>query len=512
MGIEIRPAAVAAQIEAKAAVLSALLDEVAAKRAAARGFADDRVLSGAGYDAARQRVGSYDALLGAIETSVQRTMQVDARVAAALSERFGGMARASEDEWAQKQCEAEERARWLEGSLCWLRGLPTRSWQLERVYADAAEAAREHASAAGEMLSKIYSYCAETNGAYEGPLAELNASIARGCAAFASSGYGSVPGRWGALDASWLADLGRSAAEVGEQTRLEASANDPSAVFLSEDGKAVYVAGRKIAVEGAEPGLLSEELAGALAEAGLGAAFDLAALKAALDGEADAAAVLRAVGIEKPGRYRFTADGKVVFEGFSMAEGAKRMTTRVNVENVSEHARPAAVFESERVDAAGKSKAAGAKAGGTLLGGFFAAVGAAGAYGKAYDAGEGKDEDRRRSDAEAAVVGSLVSSGAGAVGAAAVGAIGGFVAGWFSAGPVPAVVGIAAGAAGGVGASYAAEYALKTDFDGDGEPTQSDIDEWWYSDGGHDAVDRAFNDYPEAYWDQLANAPTGMAR
>lgn len=506
MGIEIRPSAVMGQIGTKAGMLDALLGEVRSKRSAAQSFVNDSFLSGAGYDAAKQRVSSYDALFGAIEVSVARTKQVDARVSSALSGYFGGCGRVSEDEWREKQREAEQRYVSLEGTLNWLRRQPVRMWWSEWSYSSAMNSARESASYAGDMLSKIYSYCDETNGAYGGELAGLNACIARGCAAFSSSGY-SVAGGWGKLDQSWQTDLRAKASKVAEEVYLQDSRDNPESVYLSGDGQYVYISGSKVSIEGADPDEFVQKLISSLVEGGVGVTIDLEALKTSLTGKTDALDILHAVGINKPGTYRFTPDGKIIFSDYAMVKGAK-MTTRINVENISKYARPSAVFNAESIKSSANAKATGLKIGGGLLTGIFSVISAAGAYDKAYKSSEGKSEDRRRSDAEAAVVGSLAGSGTGVIVGAGVGA----VAGTSIGGPVGAVVGIVGGTVAGGFATWGVESALETDFDGDGKSTQADIDEWWYSEGGHGALDWLLHDCAEAYWNQLTTAPTGMAR
>ncbi|OUO88921.1 hypothetical protein B5F40_11985 [Gordonibacter sp. An230] len=496
MTIEIRPAAVMEQIERKKEALEALRDEAASKLLSVEGFSQDTLLTGAGWQASKDRIASYGALLSALTTAAERTMQADERVSSALAGYFEGCERVSEREWLDRQSDALSQARLMEERARWALHGTVGSAGLARMYEEAAAFAYDAANLAGDMLSKVYSYCDETNGAYEGDLADLTSCLARGCAAVSSSGFDAEAGRWGALDMSWSVELREKAAKVADQVLLEATRKEPGMVCVSEDGAWAYVSGKRFPLAGTASGLLSSELIAALAETGLGASIDLAALKAELDGKATASDVLRAVGIEKAGTYRFTSDGKIVFSGFTMAEGAQKMTTRISADNIGKHARPGAVFAAEEVEAAAKAKASGLRAGGGLLSMFFVGAGAASAYGSTYKEGEGKDEDRRRSDAEAAAIGSLAAAGAGA--------LEGAVAGLALGGPAGVVVGAVVGLV----FSQGVETYLESDLDGDGRTVQGDIDEWWYAGGGH-----AFaNGCAEAFWEQLVTAPTGMAR
>lgn len=248
MGIEIRPAAVMGQVRAKAGLLGSLLSEVQDKRAASQGFSEDGLLSGRGWDAARERVSSYALLLSSLEASVRRTLQIDAGVSAALAGYFGGCAYVSEDEWLERKSEALSRCDWLEGSLRQMRRLSSRDLRCERLYAASIRFAQDSASFAGDMLSKIYSYCSQTNGAYA-EVGDLNACIARGASAFSASGYSAKAGRWGELDTSWRAELAVRGAKVAEAVMLEESRSDPEAVFVSGDRQYVYYQGRKWRIE-----------------------------------------------------------------------------------------------------------------------------------------------------------------------------------------------------------------------------------------------------------------------
>lgn len=98
------------------------------------------------------------------------------------------------------------------------------------------------------MLSKIYSYCSQTNGAYA-EVGNLNACMIKGASALAASGYSAKAGCWGALDASWRTELAVRGAKVADAVMLEEPRPDPEAVFVSGDRQYVHHQGRKWSIE-----------------------------------------------------------------------------------------------------------------------------------------------------------------------------------------------------------------------------------------------------------------------
>ena len=211
MPIEIRPAAVAAQIEEKARALRAALrslDQVDLAISSFSGSGDS--LKGAGYDAARSHMGQYTQLVDAVRRSINATLDADGAVRGALGG-FGGAGRVSEAEWREKLNDAERHISSLQAQARALaQSTPPTAAGLEcelMSINDSVRHWRRQADEAGRMLSRIYDYCAATNGAYEGKVEEINAMASAGAARFAGCGF-SVSGgavSWDPIDeGSWL--------------------------------------------------------------------------------------------------------------------------------------------------------------------------------------------------------------------------------------------------------------------------------------------------------------------
>lgn len=132
--------------------------------------------------------------------------------------------------------------------------------QIIAMYRIAMDTAMENCNFAGDMLSKIYSYCQETNSVYEGGLAELNLYIAQGCAAFAAAGFNGDTGRWNVLDTSWQRPLATKALSVVETTLINRSLANPDQPYLSPDCQYIYCNGEKWRIDGGSvPGYVSKE-------------------------------------------------------------------------------------------------------------------------------------------------------------------------------------------------------------------------------------------------------------
>ena len=206
MRIEIRPAAVAAQIDEKARILRAALgslDQIELAISALSGSGDS--LTGAGYDAARAHMSRYGQLVGTAKRSISATLDADGAVRRALGG-FGGAGRVSEAEWREKLNDAERQISSLQAQARALaQSAPPTAAGLEcelMAVKGSVQAWRRLADEAGRMLSRIYSYCEATNGAHEGRAGQVNAMAAAGAARFAGCGF-SVSGgavSWDPID------------------------------------------------------------------------------------------------------------------------------------------------------------------------------------------------------------------------------------------------------------------------------------------------------------------------
>ncbi len=208
MSIEIRPTAVTSQIEEKARILRAARNSLDQVEVALNEFASSEdSLKGAGYDAARAHMGEYSVLIETVRRSIDTTLDADGVVRRAL-DAFGGAGRVSEEEWRQKLNEAEQQISSLRAqanSLVQSTSPVAAGLECELMSINGSiQAWRRQANEAGRMLSRIYSYCEETNGAHEGKVEQINAMAAAGAVQFAECRF-SVSGSavsWIAIDHS----------------------------------------------------------------------------------------------------------------------------------------------------------------------------------------------------------------------------------------------------------------------------------------------------------------------
>ncbi len=208
MSIEIRPTAVTSQIEEKARILRAARNSLDQVEVALNEFASSEdSLKGAGYDAARAHMGEYSVLIETVRRSIDTTLDADGVVRRAL-DAFGGAGRVSEEEWRQKLNEAEQQISSLRAqanSLVQSTSPVAAGLECELMSINGSiQAWRRQANEAGRMLSRIYSYCEETNGAHEGKVEQINAMAAAGAVQFAGCKF-SVSGgavSWSVIDHS----------------------------------------------------------------------------------------------------------------------------------------------------------------------------------------------------------------------------------------------------------------------------------------------------------------------
>lgn len=206
--IQIRPSAVQAQIEGKYGVMSALSDECERIGRAAQSFADEEALTGPGWDVAKSRIAAYSKLTAAMVYACGIIGIADRHVFSALSSRFGSTSAVDEEEWLQMQQEARHMLAQAESILSSSTSRGTGQDGALGEYASAIPGYLERIRRAGEVLSKIYSYCEETNGLYsDDELSGLCNLVARGTRALASSGFDDQTCSWSAWDDGWVGEL-----------------------------------------------------------------------------------------------------------------------------------------------------------------------------------------------------------------------------------------------------------------------------------------------------------------
>lgn len=205
MSIEIRPASVREQIQQKARVIAECQSKLPLIAGEINGFCSSGRLEGEAYGAAKGHMQQYVGLVKMFHVAAELTRRADNRVLAAL-DRFGGASVVSEQEWIQKKKDANDLLSSLNGRLESLRNQPlspSTGFMAASLQASMA-GCRRQASYAEDMLSKIYSYCAETNSLYEGELHDLSVAVASGVRAFSDCEFDSRTGEWGFLDKSWM--------------------------------------------------------------------------------------------------------------------------------------------------------------------------------------------------------------------------------------------------------------------------------------------------------------------
>ena len=208
MTIEIRPAAVRAQLAQKAALLSAIGNAASDAYGKVGWFCGTGgVLAGEGYEAARVHMGQYKNFCLKVHECVEMTREADLKVAGALG-RFGAASVVSESEWLEKKRFAEQQAARCRSEASRLEAQPafpgsSLAAMSARLSASIWDTQAEYAA---RMLSDIYSYCAETDGLYGGDLGKLADAVRAGASAFASCGFDASTGKWGEIDYSWTSD------------------------------------------------------------------------------------------------------------------------------------------------------------------------------------------------------------------------------------------------------------------------------------------------------------------
>ncbi len=213
--IQIRPAAVQKQITEKTSSMKSLSEECERLQEAARSFAKNESLQGAGWEAAKARVGAYDKLFSAIIYAYGLISTGDDTVFNALNSRFGSLEAANEEEWLQMQREAQALYDAAEKDFNDAYDPSHTSTDQSTKLQDASERMgtnREKLDKAGAMLSKIYSYCEETNHVYEGDeLSGYRDAIAHGVSALTGSTFDPTTSSWHDWDDGWTDELNHAA-------------------------------------------------------------------------------------------------------------------------------------------------------------------------------------------------------------------------------------------------------------------------------------------------------------
>ena len=209
-------------------------------------------------------------------------------------------------------------------------------------YQSLARAARNTITANYQMIAELqakidaaYDYSAASSAFYADAMALASSLLEKSTCSITTF---LETGSYGDLEwASTMdADYKESFAKQKDRLNREAS-KEEGVIGISDDGTKVFIGGEAYDLDSMDPSLLRSILL-SLAQAGLkiGEHFVVAA------GARTARDILKAVGIAKPGTYT-TSNGYVIFRDYQMADGAKKMTTRITKENWKKYERPFAI-------------------------------------------------------------------------------------------------------------------------------------------------------------------------
>lgn len=473
--IQIRPSAVQAQIEGKYGVMSALSDECERIGRAAQSFADEEALAGPGWDAAKSRIAAYSKLTAAMVYACGIIGIADRHVFSALSSRFGSTSAVDEEEWLQMQQEARHMLAQAESILSSSTSRGTGQDGALGEYASAIPGYLERIRRVGEVLSKIYSYCEETNGLYsDDELSGLCNLVARGTRALASSGFDGQTCSWSAWDDGWVGELDVVVQGIAACDPM----SETGAVDTDEVSRALYM--MRAFPEGSAP----YESAKRMLEAALGKIMEMdeGARRAALacfaqsglvTGARDEYGYLSPQCSDELGTIlQETGTSWDVFladAGYDKHEGADDL----DVADTAIGTVVSGLFEAPMEDLGFTTLADGFNAVGGIASLIFIGAEMMHSYQDAYDDAFYLDERSRRIHARSELDFTLCTgSGEVAVGAAA-GSVAGFIAGGPVGTAVGALVGIAvSGVTGALGIDEQVHGVL--------EPILEDYSKWMY--------------------------------
>ena len=492
MGIEIRPAAVAAMLDEKAWKLDKMKETFTQSVQAMYQFVYDDTLKGAAYDAAKERFACHIQTIEAFELWVDRSKQIDSSFKRIIERTWGGMAEVSETYWLDQRARCSSKITYFKDKAERAERSaldPTQVVDAIRgPYYRMQVSAYENAwNIANDFLNKIYQYCNETNNIYnDADLNALDTSIGQAISAFNNAKFNPETKTWAKMDTSCFDGMAKNVEKVQETYNLKLSETEDTVIF-TEDLKYAYCKGKKYNLDNddefeefdkvmrKEDFDWLETLANNSISGAWGTAWKYNIQAAVQDGALSVGrkSLLNA-GILRPGTINIK-DGYATFRGFKMADGAGKMLTRCKVSNLNKFATVRATQFFERC---GKfSDGVGTKVGGCVISAALAIPNIKSAYDKEYERGFYLPEDRRRSNAEAA---GIVSAGKSGVSIAA-GAAAGAAVGTFICPGIGTVGGLVVGYVGGLIGSYGYDFIMSLDFDQNGKSLKSDYQDYYYN-------------------------------
>ena len=235
MRIEIRPEKVSEQIRSKESHLNKASDELLRRKDLIYLFLNSS-LDSEGYVALKNRMEIYPTLIAGIEYAAILNKKADQKVTDELQS-FFGLDAVSEQEYLDLQREALERVASLEEQyLSFVTdqyGMASGAMSgTDLFHSVSIYNAQHQADAAGEMLSRIYSYCEATSDVHADIVDDIHIAIEKGLQALADTPYDGDG--WPTIDESWIADL--RAATNAARPKIADSSDIYDGEIFNEDG------------------------------------------------------------------------------------------------------------------------------------------------------------------------------------------------------------------------------------------------------------------------------------
>ncbi|MCL2529365.1 MAG: hypothetical protein FWE41_03420 [Coriobacteriia bacterium] len=202
--LEIRPAAVSAQITAKSAELTTISDSVVSAKERVNEFINDTQLQGESFDSARTKFDQYPILFAGIEYMTTIIKAADSTVVNALSEYFGLVPEVSEAKFVTLRDLAKEDVAHWANKLANTKFMTP--WQ-KTMWQNSLDRARGHQVAAEAKIQDIHNYSSETQYAHNSYFGEMSLAIEDGINALSAAAYDPVKDTWSAPNNAWITRL-----------------------------------------------------------------------------------------------------------------------------------------------------------------------------------------------------------------------------------------------------------------------------------------------------------------
>ncbi|OUO86551.1 hypothetical protein B5F40_14875 [Gordonibacter sp. An230] len=196
MGIEIRPAEASRQAANDTQALRQLREDAIDRRSACIAFSQEVVLQGKAWDSIKRHFGeAWAAWWLAVANAAEELEGMNDRLENAASSYWGGAGRVSEQQLIEQQNSIRSTIYELEGHL---------GARLSPRYLDSLRDLDEYT---GNRLSKVYDYCAETNGLYSSAALDI---VRTGLSYLTTAQFNPESGFSYQQSAAWMANAERA--------------------------------------------------------------------------------------------------------------------------------------------------------------------------------------------------------------------------------------------------------------------------------------------------------------